>query len=79
MNATETTTNGTSHQVGVTNSTESATTVSRSVTKVAEMTSWPRSVRASPVSTATAQMTATEVVDRAMPAIRAAGQFQPSR
>ena len=59
------------------NKTDSARTVPRSVTKVAEIRSWPSAVRARPVSTATAHMTATDVVDNAMPPMSAASHDHP--
>ena len=50
----------------------------RSVTKQAARISLPRSLRFRPVSIITAYTTATEVVDRAIPAILLAPGSQPS-
>ncbi len=75
----DTSRNGTSHQVGCTNSRLRARAVPKSVTKVEAMMTFPSVVWVRPVSTSTAYTTAREVVESATPQICAACQLHPNR
>ncbi len=68
MNAIESTTNGITHRLGVTNSTDRPITVRMSVMNVADMIRLPMIERLRPVSTSTAYTTARLVVESARPA-----------